>query len=65
MLDITRYAVVDAFGALPSNQKIWKSIHNKDLLRPLKAFLWKALHNTHKVGNYWENIPNWGTLFNL
>ena len=22
-------------------------------------FLWKTLHNTHKVGDYWKNILNW------
>ena len=59
MLDITRHVIVDAFGVLPSDQKTWKSIHSKDLLRSFKAFLWKTLHNMHKVGNYWENIPNW------
>lgn len=59
MMDITRYAIEDAFGVLPSDEKIWKSIQNKDLPRSFRAFLWKTLHNAHKVGGYWENIPNW------
>lgn len=59
MLDITRYAIEDAFGVLPSNEKIWKSIQNKDLPRSFRAFLWKTLHHAHKVGEYWEKIPGW------
>ena len=59
VLDIMRYAAEEAFGFLPPDEKIWKSIHNKDLPKRFRAFLWKALHNAHKVGEHWENIPNW------
>ena len=55
MLDITHFTSEDAFGTLPSDEKIWKSIHNKDLLRPFQTFLWKTLQNLHKVGECWEN----------
>ena len=24
-----------------------------------RTFLWKSLHNTHKIGNYWDNIENY------
>ena len=33
MLDITRYAVEEAFGSLPSDEVIWRSIQDKDIPR--------------------------------
>ena len=44
---------------MPSDGKIWISTQDKDLLRTFRAFLWKMLYSMHKVGEYWENIPNW------
>ena len=57
MLDITRYAVRDAFGSLPSDRQLWKSIQDKDIPRVFRAFLWKAIHGVHKIGKFWENVP--------
>ena len=56
MLDITRYVVEEAFRSLPSDEVIWRSIQDKDIPRSCWTFLWKALHNAHKVGSYWERI---------
>ena len=33
MLDITRYAAEEAFGSLPSDKAIWRSIQDKDIPR--------------------------------
>ena len=33
MLNITRYAVEEAFGSLPSDEAIWRSIQDKDIPR--------------------------------
>ena len=41
MLDITRYAVRNAFGSLPSDRQLWESIQDKDIPRAFRAFLWK------------------------
>ena len=60
MLDITRYTAEEAFRTLPSDEAIWKSIQGKDISRSCRTFLWKALHNVHKVGSYWERITNHG-----
>ena len=59
MMDITQFAMKYAFGVLPSNEKIWRPIQSNNLPRLFRAFLWKTLHNTHKVGGYWENVPDW------
>ena len=43
----------------PQVKKLWKSIQNKDLPKSFRGYLWKTLHNAHKIGSYWENIPDW------
>ncbi|KIM72046.1 hypothetical protein PILCRDRAFT_82226 [Piloderma croceum F 1598] len=56
-LDITRHAVQSMTGSLSTDATIWHSIQNKDITRIVRVFLWKILHNTHKCGDYWLNIP--------
>jgi hypothetical protein len=29
----------------------------KDILPRTAQFLWKSIHNSHKVGHYWTHIP--------
>lgn len=55
-LDMTRYAVREAFGPFPTDKTIWKSIWHKDISRPIRSFLFKALHRAQKVGDYWQHI---------
>jgi ribonuclease HI len=40
--------------------EIWGSIRNKDFSARTAQFLWKAMHNAHRVGNYWKHIPECG-----
>ncbi|KAJ4480834.1 hypothetical protein J3R30DRAFT_3287510 [Lentinula aciculospora] len=37
---------------------IWRSIHHKDINRKAWYFLWMAIHNGYKVGDYWKHIPS-------
>jgi hypothetical protein len=58
-LDMTRWAVKDLSGHLPTNSTIWKSIRSRDLTRNIRDFLWKNIHRAHKCGAYWDNIPGY------
>ncbi|KAJ6542193.1 hypothetical protein DFH09DRAFT_1089258 [Mycena vulgaris] len=40
--------------------KIWHSICHKDISRQIKTFLWKGMHGAHRIGKYWEHIPEYG-----
>ncbi|KAJ7475478.1 hypothetical protein B0H11DRAFT_1727382, partial [Mycena galericulata] len=46
---------------------IWKSIRHKDFTRcgrQIRNFLWKSMHNAHRIGKFWKHIPEceeWGT----
>ncbi|KAJ3715190.1 hypothetical protein C8R42DRAFT_549572, partial [Lentinula raphanica] len=44
--------------AIPSTSAIWKSIRHKDFNRKARYFLWMAIHNGYKVGDYWKHIPS-------
>lgn len=56
-LDITRHAIDAATGALEQDKAIWESCRNMDLNMKIRQFVFKALHNTHHIGEYWINIP--------
>lgn len=57
-LDITRYTAEEMFGQTPLNETIWSTIQHKDLSRPIRSFFWKATHNAHKIGDYWDKCTN-------
>jgi ribonuclease HI len=44
-------------GRVFTDEEIWCSIRNKDFLPRTAQFLWRAIHNAHRVGNYWKHIP--------
>ncbi|KAJ7220149.1 hypothetical protein GGX14DRAFT_355177 [Mycena pura] len=56
-LKVIREAVYDAFGRHVSNADIWNSVHVKDFLPRPAQFLWKCVHDAHKIGSFWTHIP--------
>ncbi|KAF8164234.1 hypothetical protein K438DRAFT_1429458, partial [Mycena galopus ATCC 62051] len=40
-----------------TDEQIWCSIRIKDFLPRTAQFLWRAMHNAHRVGEYWKHIP--------
>jgi ribonuclease HI len=57
MLEIVRKAAADGFGKYVSDTDIWRSLASKDFLLRTAQFLWKGVHNAHRIGNYWTHIP--------
>ncbi|PBK66451.1 ribonuclease H-like protein [Armillaria solidipes] len=43
-------------GVEPAPSRIWESIRHKDVSRPIRGFLWKAIQNTFKIGLFWERL---------
>jgi ribonuclease HI len=54
--------VQDALSAqythAPTASTIWKSLRSKGITRQIRTFLWKSMHGAHKIGKYWEHIPD-------
>jgi ribonuclease HI len=48
---------MNAFGRCVSDAEIWESVTVKDILPRTAQFLWRGLHNAHRIGRYWTHIP--------
>jgi ribonuclease HI/exonuclease III len=58
-IQLTQEAINHITGEWETDAAIWLSIR-KPIIRPIvQQFLYKTIHNTHKVGRYWMNIPNY------
>lgn len=58
-LDKARWAIKEINGDLPMDKNLWRSLKHKTITKETRAFLWKAMHNTFKTGEYWEKIPHY------
>ncbi|KAJ7876991.1 hypothetical protein B0H13DRAFT_1893459 [Mycena leptocephala] len=56
-LDTVRKLMVESFDKYVSGREIWMATRGRDILPRTAQFLWKSLHNAHKVGHYWTHIP--------
>ncbi|KAJ7843932.1 hypothetical protein B0H13DRAFT_2239252 [Mycena leptocephala] len=50
-------AIKDTFSFYPKSPTIWKSIRHRDIGRNIRNFLWKSMHDAHRLGKWWLNIP--------
>ena len=47
-------------GSMPQPTHIWLNIvHNHNLSRNVRTFLWKNIHEAHKCGPYWDKIAGY------
>ncbi|KAJ7835418.1 hypothetical protein B0H13DRAFT_1652638, partial [Mycena leptocephala] len=56
-LDAVRKSMVESFDKYVSDREIWMATRGRDILPRTAQFLWKSIHNAHKVGHYWTHIP--------
>ncbi|KAJ7853205.1 hypothetical protein B0H13DRAFT_1643113, partial [Mycena leptocephala] len=54
---VVREAAKEAFERYISDSDIWRAVYTKDLLPRTTRFLWKGLHDAHRIGTYWTHIP--------
>jgi ribonuclease HI len=50
-------AAEDTFSKYTTDEEIWKSLTTKDILPCTSQFLWNGIHNAHRIGRYWDHIP--------
>ncbi|KAI0042971.1 ribonuclease H-like protein [Auriscalpium vulgare] len=60
-VEAARYALLDVTGNDETDAALWLSLRCKDLRKNVQAFLFRALHRSQKVGEYWKNaqLPDW------
>ncbi|KAJ6524164.1 hypothetical protein B0H19DRAFT_1215011 [Mycena capillaripes] len=56
-LDLVKKSALDSLERHVSDGEIWMAARGKDILPRSAQFLWKSLHNAHKIGHYWTHIP--------
>ncbi|KAJ7229948.1 hypothetical protein GGX14DRAFT_343586 [Mycena pura] len=49
--------VLQSFDRMVLPAQIWCTVYNLDFSRPVREFLWKSLHDAHRIGSYWKHIP--------
>ncbi|KAF8180956.1 hypothetical protein K438DRAFT_1602199 [Mycena galopus ATCC 62051] len=42
---------------LVTDEEIWRSLRDKAFAPRVAQFLWKSMHNAHRIGHYWTHIP--------
>ena len=42
-----------------SNSHLWLKCRHPDIRRPVQTFLYKALHGAFRIGNFWNDIPQY------
>ncbi|KAF8301080.1 hypothetical protein DL93DRAFT_2145638 [Clavulina sp. PMI_390] len=58
-LESARLAAVKISGTNPTDERIWSSLlRNPNHPNNIRVFLWKLMHDAHKVGPYWRRIPD-------
>ncbi|EJD50331.1 hypothetical protein AURDEDRAFT_21114, partial [Auricularia subglabra TFB-10046 SS5] len=50
-------AIRDLSGVAPMEKSIWEDLGREGLSRNTRNFLWKGIHGAHKVGEYFEKMP--------
>ncbi|KAJ6562962.1 hypothetical protein B0H10DRAFT_1844181 [Mycena sp. CBHHK59/15] len=54
-LDRIRCTVEEISSYTPSDAMIWRSICSSSIQRLSREFLWKCIHNTFRVGDFWSH----------
>ena len=57
-LEETRKQIEEMPGMYPSEKAIWNGLKKITIRRNIRDFMWKQLHGTLKIGNYWLRIPS-------
>ena len=57
-MEETRKQIEETLGVYPSEKAIWNGLKKMTIRRNITDFMWKQLHGTLKIGNYWLRIPS-------
>ncbi|EJD36828.1 hypothetical protein AURDEDRAFT_18723, partial [Auricularia subglabra TFB-10046 SS5] len=57
-LDRARESVAETRAKKPTDRALWQSIQRPEFSREARVFLWKSMHDGHKIGEYWIRMDN-------
>ena len=58
-LDIARHAIHTITQTMETDKSIWEKVRNVEIRQLIQNFLYRALHHSLRIGDYWDNIPTY------
>lgn len=58
-LEIARIAIAEYTQKLETNETIWRGLQKPTIRIKIRQFLYKEMHETQKIGNFWSHIPGY------
>ena len=58
-LDIARHVIAHMNSNLETDSIIWLKLRHPDIHKPIQNLLFRALHGSLRIGDYWNKIPNY------
>jgi hypothetical protein len=60
-LQLARTALETYNGNLETDETLWLGTRNRNLRPRIQQFLYKSLHGTQKIGDFWKHVQNFET----
>ena len=60
-LNMTKSAIREITLSHETSPSIWKGLRKKSIRPRVQQFLYKTMHGTYKIGDYWSHIPGYET----
>ena len=57
-LHVVRESLAAYHNNLETDGTLWKGLRNRSIHQKIRQFLFKAMHGTQKIGNYWTHIQD-------
>ena len=58
-LETARLAIAEYMQKLETDETIWHGLQKPTIRIKIRQFLYKAMHETQKIGNFWSHIPGY------
>ncbi|EPS95585.1 hypothetical protein FOMPIDRAFT_48592 [Fomitopsis schrenkii] len=63
LTNVTVNAIRQHLRSIPNADEeeadIWEGIRHRDIRKSVTDFLWKGIHNAHRIGKFWTKIPGY------
>ncbi|TRM66514.1 hypothetical protein BD626DRAFT_451541 [Schizophyllum amplum] len=59
-LEKVRKAIKTTRRGNVTDRQIWLSLRSKDMRRNVRQFMYKSMHDAHRCGRHWKDIPECG-----
>jgi len=58
-IELTTAAILNYTGSRETEAAIWQGLRRASIRPRISQFLYKTMHSTQKIGQYWDHIPGY------